>query len=325
MSTKERLLSLFEENKGLYISGEEIAEKLSVSRTSVWKAVNRLRRDGYKIDAIQNKGYSLSINTDILSVQGIKKYLNSTCNNMKLNVLSKVKSTNTFLREKASNEEEYVVVANAQTEGRGRFGREFYSPSDTGIYMSLLLRPKGVDSNQAIKITTMAAVAACEAIEKVSDENPEIKWVNDVYIKGKKVCGILTEASLSIENGTLDYIILGIGINVYQPIDGFPKELENIAGSIFSKRQKDGKNRLCAEFLNFFMNYYKEIKKTDYTKKYREKSLVIGKEISILSLNEKKKAFAMDIDEDCYLIVRYEDGTIERLFSGEISIRLSKN
>ena len=143
MKTKEKLLTLFEKNRGVYFSGEEIAEKLSVSRTAVWKAVNSLRREGYRIHAVQNKGYCLAANTDILSVQGIQKYLESACSQIKLTVLPAAASTNALLREKAAAgaPEGCVLIAGSQTEGRGRTGRRFYSPPDTGLYMSLLLRP----------------------------------------------------------------------------------------------------------------------------------------------------------------------------------------
>mgnify|MGYP003015622253 FL=1 len=137
MSTKENILALFEENKGIYFSGEEIAVQLSVSRAAVWKAVNALRSDGYVIDAVPNKGYRLSMNTDILSVQGIEKYLDPQNRQLTIQVLPEVSSTNTMLREKANEEipEGYVIIANGQTEGRGRRGRSFYSPVDTGIYL----------------------------------------------------------------------------------------------------------------------------------------------------------------------------------------------
>lgn len=325
MGTKEQLLELFEENKGIYFSGEDIAEKLAISRTAVWKAVKSLRSEGYSIDAIQNKGYCLSVKTDILSVQGIQKYLMPICSGMKLTVLPAVNSTNTAVREKAAAgaAEGYTVIANSQTNGKGRIGRSFFSPSDTGIYMSLLLRPAGYSSQQAVKITTMAAVAACEAIETVSGQKAQIKWVNDIYINGKKVSGILTEASFGLENGFLDYAVLGIGINVYPPKGGFPKELDGIAGSVFHESHDDGKNHLAAEFLNRFMSYYTAQDKTEYTDKYRSRSLVIGKEIQVLFSGCQKKAVALDVDQDCRLIVKYEDGKTESLSSGEISVRLS--
>ncbi|MGN0431567.1 MAG: biotin--[acetyl-CoA-carboxylase] ligase [Lachnospiraceae bacterium] len=325
MGTKEKLLFLFETHKGDFFSGEEIAEKLSVSRTAVWKAVNSLRNEGYEIEAVPNKGYSLSVNTDILSAQGIRKYLNQACNDIKLHVLPQVEATNTLLREKANAgaKEGYTVIADEQTNGRGRRGRSFYSPKDTGIYMSLLLRPVGITPGQAIKITTMAAVAACEAIEEVSGKQTGIKWVNDIYMYGRKVSGILTEASFDMENGSLDYVVLGIGMNVYPPKGGFPKEIEQIAGTIFHESQNDGKNSLAAGFLNHFMSYYTAGENVNYVEKYRDRSLAVGKEVTVLSSNGGKRAVALDVDEECRLIVQYEDGRTERLSSGEISIRLS--
>ena len=323
MGTKEKLLSLFEEQKGTYLSGEEIAERLSVSRTAVWKAVKSLRNEGYEIDAVPNKGYSLSVHTDILSAQGIQKYLNGACRDMELYVLPETGSTNTLLREKANAgaAEGCTIIAGAQTEGRGRMGRSFYSPADTGIYMSILLRPVELTPVQAVGLTTMAAVAACEAIEEVSGRQAQIKWVNDIFMDGKKVSGILTEAALGLESGSLDYVIVGIGINAYPPKEGFPQEIDQIAGAVFPKRQNDGKNHLAAAFLNRFMEYYSKKQNADYVEKYRERSLVIGKEIRVLSSGGERKALALDVDKECHLLVRYEDGSTERLSSGEISIR----
>lgn len=325
MGTKEKLLALFEENKGVYLSGEEIAEKLSVSRTAVWKAVKTLRSAGYQIDAVQNKGYSLSVKTDILSAQGIQKYLRSVCSDLEITVLSAVDSTNTWIREKAAAgaPEGYTVIANCQTNGKGRIGRRFFSPGETGLYMSILLRPQQYSSQQAVRFTTMAAVAGCEAIEAVSDNTAQIKWVNDIFIEGKKVSGILTEASFGLENGLLDYAVLGIGINVYPPSGGFPDELKNVAGTVFQEAQNDGKNRLASAFLNRFMTYYTAPEETNYAEKYQKRSLVIGKEIQVLLPDGAKKAVALDVDTDCRLIVRYENGETEKLSSGEISVRLS--
>ena len=325
MGTKGQILALFEKNKGEYFSGEEIAEKLSVSRAAVWKAVNNLRSEGYHIDAVPNKGYSLSVETDILSVQGIQKYLHPVCSCIQLDVLPTLDSTNTMVREKAAAgvPEGYTVIANGQTKGRGRSGRSFYSPPDTGIYMSLLLRPHRYTAGQAARLTTMAAVAICEAIETVSGEKAQIKWVNDIYVAGKKVSGILTEASVGLEDGFVEYAVLGIGINVSMPESGFPEELEEIAGAVFREAQSDAKNRLAAEFLNCFMTYYTASGQADYVENYRSRSLVIGREIQVISPGGSRKAFALDVDKECHLIVKYEDGTTEDLSSGEISVKFS--
>lgn len=323
MGTKENLLTLLERRKGEYLSGEEIARLLSVSRTAVWKAVNALRSVGYEIDAVQNRGYCLDAHTDILSVQGIRQYLNDRWEGLDLELLPCAGSTNALLRERAVSgaPEGSVILTNQQTNGRGRLGREFYSPPDTGIYMSLLLRPQALEPAQAVGITTMAAVAACRAIEEASGKEAQIKWVNDILLNGKKVCGILTEASVSLENGRLDYAILGIGFNVYPPAAGFPPELADIADSILRNQRDDGKNRLAAAFLNHFLDIYRSDNPSEYAAAYREKSMVIGRSIQVISPAGVRNAFALDVDKDCRLIVRYEDGTVEQLSSAEISIR----
>lgn len=326
MGTKEKLLALFEADKGKFFSGEELAARLAVSRTAVWKAVNSLRKEGYEIQAVQNKGYSLSVSTDILSIQGVEKYLNPEHSYIELEILPDIGSTNDYLREKAAQGkgEGYAVVAGAQTRGKGRTGRSFYSPADTGIYLSLLLRPKDCGPAQAVKFTTMAAVAACETIEKVSHRSPQIKWVNDIYIDGKKVSGILTEASVSLENGSLEYVLLGIGINVYPPEKGFPQELRETAGSVFQERKSDGKNQLAAGFLNRLMDIYTKEETGEYAEEYRKRSMVLGKRIQILTPEGEKGARALEIDKDCRLLVEYEDGNRELLRAGEIRIRPEK-
>lgn len=325
MKTKDKLLSLLEENRGNYFSGEEIAEKLSVTRAAVWKAVKSLREEGYQIDAVQNKGYCLAVQTDILSSQGIRKYLGPVCKDLELEILAEVDSTNAWIRQKAAvgAEEGCTIIANEQTCGKGRWGRSFYSPAGTGIYMSILLRPQGWSPEKAVRLTTMAAVSACEAAEEISGEKAEIKWVNDIYMRGKKVSGILTEASFSLESGCVDYAVLGIGFNVYKPEGGFPEELKHTAGAVFDSRQNDGKNRLAAEFLNRFMQYYTARDMSEYKSRYRERSMVIGKEISVVLPGGSKKGVALDVDEECRLVVRLEDGKLERLSSGEISIRVN--
>lgn len=322
MSTKERLLALLEENRGSFLSGEEAAEALGVSRTAVWKAANALRTLGYAIDAVSNKGYCLSENADILSAGGIEKYLQDCCKGLKVQMLPSASSTNTLLREQANAgaPEGLVILANTQTGGHGRYGRSFFSPADSGIYMSLLLRPRMVSPEQATGLTTMAAVAACEAIEEVSGCKAGIKWVNDVLIAGKKVCGILTEGAFSLENQSMEYVVLGIGINVYPPREGFPEALQDIAGFVLEQQQADGKNALAAGFLNRFLEYYGRNDR-DYAQAYRERSVVIGRDIDVISPSGNRRALALDIDRDCRLIVRYETGEIARLSSGEVSIR----
>ncbi|MDO4621084.1 MAG: biotin--[acetyl-CoA-carboxylase] ligase [Lachnospiraceae bacterium] len=324
MTTKEKVLVLFEENRGTYYSGERIAEELSVSRTSVWKAVKALQSEGYAIHAVTNRGYCLSEEADILSVRGVTKYLDASCGFLRLQVAASVPSTNTSVRELAvSGEPEgLVLIAEEQTGGRGRAGRSFYSPKDTGIYLSILLRPEQASPQEGVKLTTKAAVAMCRALEQVSDKKAEIKWVNDLFVEGKKVCGILTEGAFHMEDGMMEYAVLGLGVNLYPPEGGFPEELKDIAGSLFSEGVNfDIKNRLCAAFLNEFMKLYLHDKADTYVEEYRKRCFVIGKTVTVLSGQKQEEALVTGIDDACHLLVRWKDGREEALSSGEIRIR----
>jgi len=254
----------------------------------------------------------------------IQRYLNRESQGVTLQVEQEVTSTNTLLYEKAKagEKEGYVLLANAQTAGRGRQGHSFYSPKDSGIYMSILLRPEEAAITDAARITSMAAVAVCEAIEKVVQKPAQIKWVNDVFMEGRKVCGILTEGFPGAD-GKIAFVILGIGVNVYLPGEGFPEEIENIAGAAMeSREQKDMRNPLAAEIINQFMKYYRIWDKTGYIEEYKERSLVMGKTVTVLHPEGERKAKVLSMDEDCHLQVQYENGEIAWLHSGEISIRL---
>ena len=324
MTTKEKLLKLFESNKGNYFSGEEIAQFLGISRAAVWKAVNSLRSGGYAIDAVTNKGYCLAADTDIFSEPGIKQYLSPENQNLEISVVSSTQSTNDLMREKANIgcAEGCVIVANEQTRGKGRSGRNFYSPSGTGAYLSILLRPKDCSANQSLRMTTMAAVAMCEAIRAVSGKDAQIKWVNDIFIDGRKVCGILTEGAFSMETGLLEYAVLGAGINLYPPESGFPEDLREIAGTVFDRSGSDLKNRIVAEFLNRFFAFYRSGDSETYTEKYRQYSFVIGRKITVCSPEGERSAVATGIDDACRLEVQYDNGETGLLSYGEIRIRV---
>ena len=326
MTTKEKLLDIFEKNRNTYFSGEKLASELSVSRAAVWKAVKALQTSGYAIDAVTNKGYCLLDETDIISSQGIKKYLTEDI--FDIEVYDKLDSTNTFLKSEVYKgaKEGRVVIANEQSLGRGRIGKCFYSPKGSGIYMSVLLRPNNYTADKATKITTMAAVAACEAIEAVSGKQAQIKWVNDIFVEGKKVCGILTEGSFDMESGLMEYAVLGVGMNVTEPQNGFPKELNGIAGTILNGNVSDAKNRLIALFLNNFYKYYTSCNVLEYVDNYRSRSFIIGKEIEVVFKNNIVRGKALGIDDNCRLLLQYEDGTKEYCSSGEIRLlTINKN
>lgn len=327
MTTKEKLLALLENSKGTFFSGEEIARTLQVSRAAVWKAVNALREDGYTIDAATNKGYRLSPDSDILSPQGIRRFLKPEYRDLDLTVLPTAPSTNALVREKANQgrPEGCVIVACEQTDGRGRYGRQFFSPIDSGVYLSLLLRPTAYSPQQATCLTAAAAAAMCQAIEAVTGQQPGIKWVNDIFLHGKKVCGILTEAAVGLETGTLNYMVLGAGVNLYPPAEGFPEEIKPIAGSVLERSCPEAKNRLVGEFLNRFWDFYTHPECRTYLEDYRSRSLAIGQNVTVLSAGRAVSAYAYGIDDDFRLLVRYENGDTEALSYGEIRIQLAES
>lgn len=324
MTTKEKLIQLFEEHMGTYFSGEEMAQTLGVTRAAVWKAVKSLREEGYPIDAATNKGYRLSEETDVMSAQGVRHYLNDAAKKLELRVLPEVPSTNTLARERANKgaPEGLVLLAGAQTGGRGRYGRSFYSPADTGLYLSLLLRPRNWTPQDAVRLTTMAAVALCESVQAMGVKDVGIKWVNDIFVQGKKTCGILTEASFGMESGLLEYAVVGVGINLYPPKEGFPPELKEIAGAMFPRPGADRKNRLAAEFLNRMMEYYCNSDENSYIDRYRDYSLVLGHTVQVLSSTGEREAKVLGIDDRCRLLVSYPDGTEDCLSYGEIRIKM---
>lgn len=325
VTTRDQLLAMLEAGRKEFFSGEEIAHALQVSRAAVWKAVQTLRAEGYPIDAVTNKGYRLSRECDILSAQGVNKYLKPEYRNLDVTVLPTVTSTNALVRQKAGEGagEGCVVIAREQTAGRGRLGRSFFSPADTGLYLSILLRPTAYTPRQAVCLTAAAAVAMGRAIKKVTGETPGVKWVNDLFLRGKKVCGILTEASVGLETGALEFLVLGAGVNVYCPETGFPEGLEAIAGSVLEQPLPDGKNRLAGEFLNGLLDFYTHPEERAYLEDYRRWSLAVGREITVLSGGGEARAFAYGIDDDCRLLVRYETGETQALSYGEIAIRLA--
>ena len=327
MTTKEKLLALLEDSKGTFFSGEEIARTLQVSRAAVWKAVNALREDGYTVDAATNKGYRLSPDSDILSPQGIRRFLKPEYRGLDLTVLPTAPSTNALVREKANQgcPEGCIIIACEQTDGRGRYGRQFFSPVDSGVYLSLLLRPTACSPQQATCLTAAAAAAMCQAIEAVTGQQPGIKWVNDIFLHGKKVCGILTEAAVGLETGTLNYMVLGAGVNLYPPAEGFPEEIQSIAGSVLERSCPEAKNRLVGEFLNRFWDFYSHPECRAYLEDYRARSLAIGRNVTVLSAGKAVSAYAYGIDDDFRLLVRYENGDTEALSYGEIRIQLAES
>ena len=220
---REKVLYELEINRGKQISGGMLAKKLGVSRAAIWKAISSLRDEGMNITSVTGGGYCLTNDDDTINEQSIHALRKTKVIGSSLIVLPEVTSTNTILKNEYSHKDEgFTVISTRQTAGKGRMGRSFTSP-DGGVYTSILLKPNMPLENLSF-LTILAAVAACITNENCTDLKPQIKWVNDVLFDKKKLCGILTEASIEGETGNIDYVVVGIGINVRTDISKMPKD-----------------------------------------------------------------------------------------------------
>lgn len=321
MSTKIELLKFLDENYGSFVSGECLAQTLGVSRAAVNKAASALKKSGYKILSRPSQGYKLLEKIDILTEESIGSKINEAC---KLMVFDEIDSTNNFAHSLPSSDVPQVIVANSQTAGKGRLGRSFMSPSDNGIYLTVAFRPN-FDLNKSPFITMASALAVCKALENVCDISPKIKWVNDIFHKNKKVCGILTEAQTNLETGRIDKLIIGIGINCFP--SKFPEEIAEIAGSLADENSAFSRSTLAGAVADNILAMIKEFPSTNFLPEYRRKCFILGKDIYVHTISDGKriKARALDIDDNGGLVVEYMEGVrmreIETLSSGEVSIR----
>ena len=260
---------------------------------------------------------------DRLSETEIRRWLAAKELGESLEIHTQLDSTNNRAKELASQGAPHgmTIIADSQTGGRGRMGRSFFSPEHSGIYMTVILRPR-CSPEKAGMLTSLAAVAAAGAVEKVSGADVKIKWVNDLYIGGKKICGILSEAGLGPEAGRPDWVVVGIGINTAKML--FPEELKEIASSVGNETgEAPNRNRLIAEILNELDRLYGSLETGAFLEESRRRSNVIGREITVVAAGEEYPAKALDIDEEGRLVVETAEGQ-KLLNSGEVSLRLKK-
>ena len=321
--TKEHVLSVLQAHPDSFVSGASLAEQLQISRTAVWKAVRQLKADGYEIEAVTNQGYRLLSGSDVLSAEGIRRYLRHP--DLSPQVFPSLSSTNTVLKSMAAEDAPAgtAVLALEQTGGRGRRGRSFFSPPAGGLYLSLLLRPD-LSPAEAPRLTSCAAVAVAEAVEELSGRQTGIKWVNDVYMNHLKICGILTEAGMDLESGRVGYVVVGIGVNLRSPEGGFPEEIRNIAGAAFDGLSvPDLRCRLAALILDKLADYAADPFSDALFEAYEKRSFVPGRKITVLSPGrEPVPAEALRLNRDYSLRVRFPNGEEKDLSSGEVSIRV---
>lgn len=320
MSTKDDVLAALLEEEAS-ISGERLARRLGISRNSVWKSIEQLRSDGYAIEAVTNRGYRLASKPNRISAPEILRWTAAETLGRQLEVHEGLDSTNTRAKLLAAQgaPHGYLVCADSQSGGRGRFGRAFFSPEHSGVYITYVLRPR-IPAERAVMITSLAAVAVARAIETLCDVEVGIKWVNDLYISGKKVCGILCEAGMDFESGMLDYVVLGIGVNVARM--AFPEALQDIATSIENAcGQPVSRNHLIGEISNQLEALYPQLETGGFMAENRSRSIVIGREVTVLRGDERYAARVLDIDDMGRLVIRTDSG-VSRLGAGEISLKL---
>lgn len=320
MSLKQEVLANLEAAQGRDLSGQELAHKLGVSRNAIWKAIQSLRQEGYQISSATNRGYCLKEENDLLSAEVIRAALAPGYQDTKILLYKEIDSTNNEAKRLLSQYpgEKLLLLADQQSQGRGRQGRSFFSPARSGLYMSLVIHPQSQLSN-ALSITTMSSVAVARAIRQLTGLEAQIKWVNDLYLHGRKICGILTEAVSDFETGTLQSLVIGIGVNLSTE---FPEELAKVGGSLEVAGLR--RNALAAEIVNQLLPLAADLSDHSYLEDYRRYSLVLGKQINYFVRGEAHPATALAIDEDGGLLVRLENGEEMTLSSGEISIRLAE-
>lgn len=319
---KEEILRLLRSADG-YISGQELCNRFGVSRTAVWKAINQLKEAGYEIEAQQNKGYRLKAAPDLMTEAEIKSLMHTDWVAKEVLYFDTIDSTNTKAQELA--EKGYpsgtLVVADKQESGKGRRGRSWVSPSGTGIFMTLMIKPD-INPNNASMLTLVAALAVAKAITSVTGEKAMIKWPNDIVVNGKKVCGILTEMNAQFDY--INHIVVGIGINVHN--ESFPEEISQMASSLMIEAggKMFHRAQIIAETMSYFEQYYDTFLQTQdlsaLVREYDELLVNMNKAVRVLDPKEPFDGKAMGITPKGELIVDTWESR-KLVSSGEVSVR----
>lgn len=311
-----------------FLSGEDLSRRLGLSRAAVWKAVDALRKEGYAIEARTGLGYRLTAAPDAMTESEIRSFLGETALvGRTLQCFDELDSTN--LRAKqlalAGAPDGAVVTADCQTAGRGRMDRSFQSPRGKGVYLTALLRPD-LPPERLLPVTAMAGVAVCDAVEELCGVRPGLKWPNDPVLGGKKLCGILTELSLEGETGRVQYLVLGIGVNVGQTAGDFTPEVAEMATSLaMALGRSVSRPALAAAEIRALDRLYADLlagNLAPYLAACRRDCVNLGRTVQLISPDgTRETARALDVDDDFSLVVRTEAGEVETVRSGEVSVR----
>jgi BirA family biotin operon repressor/biotin-[acetyl-CoA-carboxylase] ligase len=319
---KTKILTLLKEADS-YLSGQELCNRFGVSRTAVWKAINQLKEEGYVIEAVQNKGYHLLEYPDVITYSEVKSVLRTQWAGKELYYLDTVDSTNTYAKKLADEGAIHgtLVVSNQQSGGKGRRGRTWESPANTGIWMTLILKPN-MNPSYASMLTLVMAIAVAKACNEITKVPCSIKWPNDIVLNRKKICGILTE--MSAEMDYINHIVIGVGINAN--MEEFPEELQEKATSI---RLQNGEKINRAQLINRVMVHFEE----EYSLFMEHKDLSLqldnyndllvnrNNEVMVLEPSKEYSGIARGINEKGELLVEKPDGSLCRVYAGEVSVR----
>lgn len=323
MASKEKILSMLQNNNETYVSGSYLAEQLGISRNAVWKNINSLKNDGFNIVAVSNKGYKLLDAFSKISQDNISSLLTTSVLGRNIMIFQEIDSTNNYAKNIAKNNnapDGCVIISECQTSGKGRLGRAFQSPKGTGIYMSIILK-RDIPMDCASLLTSCTAVAVADSVDNLYHTDSKIKWVNDLFLNGKKFCGILTEASIGFEAGSLEFAVIGIGINVKSIKSFADADLLKIATSLEDETNLDiSRNILIAEILNNLEPFLNSLPDKLFMNQYRKKSFLIGHKVRVTYNGFEHEAFVLDIDDNAGLVVRMDDGNTRILNSGEARV-----
>lgn len=321
---KQKILRLLRENSDRFISGEEISSILQVSRTAIWKHINSLRDGGYVIESVSGQGYRLLDYPDAINKEELMLKKETEVFGREIHVFEKVVSTNDVARKLAAQgaPEGTIVIAEQQMQGKGRMGRSWVSTPQKGIWFSFVLRPKIMPAFAA-QLIFVSAVAVCRALRRSTGLEITIKWPNDLILEGKKIVGILTELSAEID--MVNYLVVGVGINANHRPEDFPAAIREKAGSLaLAAGRSFRRTDLLLQVLKELEAEYREYHEAGFSnviERWKALNSTLGKEVMVISGDEKFSGWAYNLDESGRLLVQREDGSVSAVIAGDVSVR----
>ncbi|MFC1855249.1 biotin--[acetyl-CoA-carboxylase] ligase [Thermodesulfobacteriota bacterium] len=319
---KNRILKILKGNDN-YISGQSIAKELNISRNAIHKHIQSLKELGYSIESKRSSGYRLINSINFIDSLEVENKFKNSLFAKKIIHLKSIPSTNDEAYKLAEEgcDEGTIILSEKQTKGKGRLGRAFESSMKNNLYFSILLRPK-LSPAAAPKITLLSALSVVAAIEETSNLKPKVKWPNDIFINDKKVCGILTE--MKSETDRIDFMILGIGVNVNSSVNDYPNKFKPILTTLSDEeRRLLPRQQIFEKIITNFERIYATMKNDEFSekilKKWADSSYLMGKKVTVNNADNKITGTVIGIDESGFLNLKV-DGKIKRVFSGTIEV-----